>query len=80
MQRELPDVFDLQPLPVPFPDVVNGRNGDIEGQAAEQGGHHEDDRQPLARRDTPAQAAQAFIRPVPHRFNVISLPLHKVIV
>ena len=73
-------MFDLQPLPVPFPDVVNGRNGDIEGQAAEQEGHHEDDRQPLARRDTPAQAAQAFIRPVPHRFNVISLPLHKAIV
>ena len=66
MQRKLPDMLDLQPLPVPFPDVVNGRNGDIDGQAAKQEEHHEDDRQPFALCDAPAHPAQAFIRPVLH--------------
>ena len=73
-------MLNLQPLPVPFPDVVDGRDGDIDGQAAEQEEHHEDDRQPFARCDAPAHPAQAFIRPVLRHSDVISFSFHALIV
>lgn len=69
-------MLDSQPLPVPFPDVVDGRDGDIDGQAAEQEEHHEDDRQPLARRDAPAHPAQAFVRPILRHSDVIPFSFH----
>ena len=73
-------MLDSQPLPVPFPDVVDGRDGDIDGQAAEQEEHHEDDRQPLARRDASAHPAQAFVRPILRHSDVISFSFHARIV
>jgi len=36
------------------------------------GRHHEDNRQPFARRNPSAHPAQAVVRPVPHLFDVVS--------
>ena len=49
---------------VTFADVVDGGDGHIDRQPAEYHEHYKDNHHPLIRRDTPAQAAEFFVRPV----------------